>query len=118
MVMMNEVSAAIDQVIEMALPGRQGLCEALCQDRIPCLGIRVVAAAISVATPPGSVNTQDLVVLLYLVFAVATLRLAHSVATLANCCLATRRILCKAASVARGFLRTGPSAPAPFGRVR
>ncbi|MBW7974201.1 hypothetical protein [Bradyrhizobium sp. BR 10289] len=118
MTAMNEISAFIDHFIEIALPGRQDLCEALCQDRIPCLGIRLVAAAVSVATPPGSVNTQDLVVLLYLVFAVAALRLAHVVATLSDCCLATRRILLKATSVAKGFLQTGCSAPAHFGRAR
>ncbi|MHC2275367.1 hypothetical protein ACVME8_001978 [Bradyrhizobium diazoefficiens] len=106
MIAMNEISV-VNHFIEMALPGRQGLCESLCQDRIPCLGIRVVAAAVSVATPPGSVNTQDLVVLLYLVFAVAALRLAHLAAVLADRCLATRRRLSGGTWVAKSGERDG-----------
>ena len=82
----------VNRIRELALPRDQGICEALGQERIPCLGIRIFAAAASAATPPGSVDTADLVMAMYLGFAVVVVRVRNSGSALVDALSAAHRI--------------------------
>jgi hypothetical protein len=90
----NEVSTVINNLLELALPGHQGLCEALGQNRTPCFGIRVCASIASVVAPPGSINTHDLIVFLYLMFAIASLKAKSMMSAAVTGIFAIRRIGC------------------------
>jgi len=64
MITKTALVSALTDFLGLVLPKNEPLCETWGQNRRACLGARTIAAVATIFTPPGTLSSQDVLLLI------------------------------------------------------